>query len=170
MPRSIVLVGFMGTGKTVVGRELARLLNRPFVDVDELLQQQVGMPIGEFFAAEGESAFRKLEKQAIGALARQGNLVVATGGGAVLDRDNVAALQKNGILILLTAEPETIARRLAGDTNRPLLGPQPCLNRLKQLLRARAGAYRAAAQYTVATDDLDPGEAAKKIMSLLSPN
>ncbi len=88
-----------------------------------------------------------------------------------MDRDNVAALQKNGILILLTAEPETIARRLAGDTTRPpLLGPQPCLNRLKQLLRARAGAYRAAAQYTVATDDLDPGEAAKKIMNLLSRN
>ncbi len=167
MQRNIVLLGFMGTGKTVVGQILAQRLQRPFIDVDQLLEAQVGVSIAEFFASEGEASFRGLEKKAIQALAAKGSLVLATGGGVVLDPVNVAVLRQNGFLILLTANPKTIAKRLAGDQSRPLLGPDMDIPKLEGLLREREAAYRAAADFRIATDDLTPGEVAGKIAKAL---
>lgn len=168
MGRNIVLLGFMGTGKTSVGKKLAAQLKREFIDVDQLLEDRLGVSIAEFFASDGEAAFRKLEKETISVLAQKSDLVLATGGGAVLDRENVAALQKKGLLILLTAKPETIAKRLAGDHSRPLLGEKTSLGKISELSNARVDAYRAAAEITIPTDDLCPAGVAGKIMGYLN--
>lgn len=169
MERNLVLLGFMGTGKTTVGKQLAAKLQREFIDIDQLLEERLGVSIAEFFARQGEKAFRKLEKEAISTAARRKNLVIATGGGAVLDRDNVVALQENGLLILLTAEPETIAQRLAGDKSRPILGREGSIGKISELLALRDWAYRRAAEITVATDGLDAAEVALKILESLGP-
>jgi shikimate kinase len=165
--RNIVLMGFMGVGKTSVGRELALRLKREFVDLDELLEVKLGVSITEFFAAKGEAAFRKLEKEAIRSLAQKRGLVLATGGGAVLDPENVRALREKGVLILLTAEPETIAQRLAGDLSRPLLGPDASVERIGKLLAQREAAYQAAAKVEIATDHLTPDQVAEEIVRCL---
>src|SRR5437867_10183399 len=103
----IVLTGFMGTGKSEVGRRLARRLGRAFVDTDAMVEARAGKPVAAVFTDEGEPAFRRLERDAVADAAASGEAVVAVGGGAVLDPVNVATLRAAGVVICLTARPET---------------------------------------------------------------
>ncbi|GIL14213.1 MAG: shikimate kinase [Chloroflexota bacterium] len=120
--RNIILTGFMGTGKTTVGRLVAEHLERPFVDTDAEIVKQAGKSIAEIFATEGEPAFRHIERRLCRFLAAQSGLVIATGGGMLVDAGNREVMLASGMVVCLMADPETILARLQDDpTERPLL-------------------------------------------------
>ena len=165
--RNVVLTGFMGAGKTVVGRALADLLGRRFVDLDEVIAADAGATVPEIFAAEGEAGFRRREKDAALRLSAPAGLVLAVGGGTVLDAANREALRAGGDLVLLRASADTLAARLADVTDRPLLDGHPDRRaRIADLLDARETAYGAAA-VAVDTDDLPPRTVAAVIAARL---
>ncbi len=142
MPRNIVLIGFMGTGKSVVGRLLAQRLGRPFVDLDARIEQEAGQPIRKIFAALGEAAFRIREAQMIQRVTEQAGQVIATGGGAVLDDSNVAALRRVGWLVWLKADPDVILQRIGRTRGeRPLLDVDDPKARVSELLAMRQAGY-----------------------------
>ena len=119
--QSIFLVGPMGVGKTTIGRQLAKLLNYDFVDSDHEIEAKSGASIPWIFDVEGEQGFRQREQSMIDSLSQRPNIVLATGGGAVVREDNRHALQKRGIVVYLKADVEELIRRTAHDKNRPLL-------------------------------------------------
>ncbi|NRF66608.1 shikimate kinase [Aquincola sp. S2] len=148
---SISLVGMPGCGKSTVGKQLARQLSRPFVDSDHEIEHRIGMPVRAYFEHHGEAAFRDLEQSVIGELCGRGELVLATGGGAVLREANRRALAAAGAVVYLRSTPEELFRRLRHDTQRPLLQVADPLRKLRELYRERDPLYRAAAQYVIET-------------------
>jgi len=142
--KNIVLTGFMGTGKTAVGRELARLLNMHLVDVDTDIEKSEKMSINEIFEQFGEPGFRELETEMIKKLSERNNIVISTGGGAVVRQENVDVLKKNGVIVCLTAKPETIVRRTGNSNDRPLLQVEDPLEKIKELLNFRKPFYEKA--------------------------
>ncbi len=162
----VVLTGYRGTGKTTVGRLVADRLGLPFVDTDALVEARAGRSIPAIFAAEGEEGFRDLEREVCAGLAAAEG-VIATGGGAVLDPENVEALRRGARVFLLEGPPEELARRCApGD--RPALTALPPLDEVRTVLAARADAYRAAADHCVWTGCRTPGEVAGLVLAALS--
>lgn len=143
--KNIILTGFMGTGKTTIGRLLAARLERPFVDMDDQLQAHFGKPIREVFAQEGEGVFRTAEAQLCAQLSEQTGLVISTGGGALVSADNRAVLGKSGVLLCLTANVDEILRRVASTGERPLLNVPESdqRQRIRTLLQSRRAAYGA---------------------------
>lgn len=161
--KNIVLTGFMGTGKTEVGRELARLLGWRFIDADEEIVKARGMSISEIFSSLGEPAFRDIETAVIREISRQRNVVISTGGGAVLRHENMESLRGNGIIVNLTATAETILRRTSGNNERPLLRVEDPLGKIKELLGQRRPYYEQA-DIVVDTEDAAPREIAEEIL------
>jgi shikimate kinase len=145
----LALVGMPGCGKSTVGRHLARHLGLRFVDSDHEIEQRIGMPIRDFFAAEGEERFRDVEQDVIDDLTRQPGTVLATGGGAVLRPSNRDALHSRTHVFYLRSTPEELFRRLRHDTQRPLLQVDDPLRRLRELYRERDPLYRRTAHYVV---------------------
>ena len=143
--KNIILTGFMGTGKTTIGRLLAARLERPFVDMDDQLQAHFGKPIREVFAQEGEGVFRTAEAQLCAQLSEQSGLVISTGGGALVSAENRAILGKSGVLLCLTANVDEILRRVASTGERPLLNVAESdqRQRIRSLLQSRRSAYGA---------------------------
>lgn len=141
---NVVLTGFMGTGKTAVGKRLAAKLKLDFLDTDTMVEDSTGTTIPEIFQKYGEKRFRSEESLAVERAARIHNCVIATGGGVVLNPENIRKLRENGYIILLEARPEVIARRvLASSTGRPLLEKKGDLTaRITALLQERAPYYR----------------------------
>lgn len=165
--KNIVLIGFMGTGKTAIGRRLAARLGREFVDTDKEIERVTGKTIPQLFARDGEIRFRSEEALVVKKLAARENLVVATGGGVVLNPENVRVLREKGVLIGLTANPEVIYQRVKRKRNRPLLnGTDDILGRIKELLAARAGVY-GVAEFTVDTVRYSIEESVELIISYL---
>ncbi|RYF15599.1 MAG: shikimate kinase [Comamonadaceae bacterium] len=145
------LVGMPGSGKSTVGRQLARRLGLPFFDSDALIEQRLGCSIREYFAREGEDAFRDVEQQVIADLAAGPDAVVATGGGAVLREANRQKLREAGRVIYLRSSPEELHRRVRHDTQRPLLQVADPLGRLRSLHAERDPLYREAAHFHIET-------------------
>lgn len=164
----IVLTGFMGTGKSVVGRRLAERLAVPFVDLDDAIEAEAGMTIAEIFASEGEPGFRRRERELIATLANRQSGVVATGGGAVLDPENIRNLKTGALLVCLAAEPTVILQRLGADTHRPLLQTSDRLARIRELLEQRASAY-AQADLSIDTSKAGIEEIVDRIVCHLCP-
>ncbi|RMG92313.1 MAG: 3-dehydroquinate synthase [Chloroflexi bacterium] len=162
---NIVLTGFMGTGKTTVGRLLAERLGLKFVDTDLLIEARDGRSVSNIFREAGEEVFRRLEAAVAQELAEEHGLVIATGGRLMLDSQNALALQKNGRVVCLVAEPEEIVRRLAGDTQRPLLNVSDPKKQVNQLLQARAARYGRFPQIT--TSGKSPETVADEIIRYL---
>ncbi|MFW6182372.1 MAG: 3-dehydroquinate synthase [Chloroflexota bacterium] len=159
----IILTGFMGTGKTTVGRLLAARTGRTFVDTDELIVQRTGKTVAQIFAGDGARAFRALEAQVAQELAAERGLVIATGGRLMLDGDNAAALEANNLVLCLSAEPEEILSRIAGDgVRRPLLETDDPAKRVHELLQERAEGYGRYAQ--IATSNRPPNAVAQEIL------
>ncbi|MGK2905943.1 MAG: 3-dehydroquinate synthase [Desulfuromonadales bacterium] len=140
---NIILTGFMGTGKTTIGRLVAEKLNYEFIDTDQLIEDQTGCTIAEFFRVQGEAAFRKLEAELAQELAHREGLVISTGGRMMLDPVNAAALNKKGRIFCLVATPEEILQRVARDGNvRPLLQVSNPLEHIVELLQQREKGYK----------------------------
>lgn len=164
---NIIITGFMGTGKTTVGRLLAELLEREFVDTDEELEQRHGS-IAHIFETEGEDAFREMERALAAELAGQESLVISTGGRMLLDPANAAALTQTGRVFCLVASPEEIFERVTGDTkrvNRPLLSVADPQQRIGELLAEREAGYRTFPQ--VSTSDRSSEEVAGALAELV---
>ena len=121
----IVLTGFMGAGKSATGKILARKLNLEFIDTDSIIEERAGQSIKKIFSLQGETFFRSLEKKMIAGVAEKDGVVIAAGGGAILDPANRKNLKKNGTIIFLMVSPGEIRKRVAGDASRPLLNAPP---------------------------------------------
>jgi shikimate kinase len=147
----LVLVGMPGSGKTTVGRQLSRRLGLPFFDSDHLIEQRLGCSIREYFAREGEVAFRDVEEQVLRELAQGPSAVVATGGGAVLRQATREALRAGGKVVYLRSSPEELYRRVRHDTQRPLLQVADPMATLRALHAERDPLYRDAAHFQIET-------------------
>lgn len=166
MDQNIVLIGFMGTGKTEVGKLLARMLDRDFYDSDTEIERIAGLSVSQIFRKHGEGFFRQIEKHVVRELSLKERAVIATGGGVVLDRENISLLKKNGIIVCLQAGPDVICRRVKDQQNRPLLQEGDLLEKINGLLTARQELYRCA-DYYIDTGDKTAAEAAQEVISLL---
>ena len=152
---NIVLIGFRGTGKSTVGKLLAKRLERDFVDSDKYIESSTGKTIKCIFEEDGEEGFRKIETGIIAELSKVDNKVISAGGGAVLKEENVRNLKDNGFLVLLEATPEIIHNRIAQDEKttqqRPSLTDKKPLDEIKHLIAKREHAYKNAADFTINT-------------------
>ncbi len=168
MEKNIVLIGFMGTGKTAVGTRLARRLGREFVDTDNEIEQITGMTIRDIFYKEGEIRFRSEEALIVKRLAERTGLVIATGGGVVINPDNLHLLKQNGILICLEADPEDILKRVSKKRHsRPLIKKNVSVEDIRRMLEDRQEYYQHADFY-VQTSGLEPDEIVRKTLQKLN--
>lgn len=163
MKKNIVLIGFMGTGKSEVGKELAKTLGYKFIDTDELIEKREGIPVSEIFDKYGETYFRKIESEIIKDVSVMENVVISTGGGAVIRSENRMNLKKNSITICLTASPEVIYERIRDYDNRPLLKTDDTYMRIKELLKEREP-YYSEADIKIDTTQLEAQKVVETIM------
>jgi shikimate kinase len=165
----VILTGFMATGKSEVGRRLARRLGRPFVDTDGLVEAAAGRSVAEIFAADGEARFRALEREAVEQACGVPDAVVATGGGTLLDAENRRRLAAVGPIICLSASPDDILRRVVDPSSRPLLaanGGGDRRERVRALLAERAPVY-ALATHAVDTSGLSVDQVVERVQALV---
>ena len=152
-PKNIFIVGPMGAGKTTIGRQLAKSLGWTFLDSDHEIEARTGVKIPIIFDVEGEAGFRKREKLAVGELTQRRQLVLATGGGVVLDGGNRRALSERGVVIYLHATAEQLYKRTCRDRNRPLLQTENPMAKIKELLAQRDPLYREVADIVMETGE-----------------
>lgn len=152
--KNIVLIGFMGSGKTVVGRLVADKLGYKFIDTDKIIEERIGKTISDIFNDEGERYFREIESNIVKELSELSGHVISTGGGIVVNQDNLTCLKSGGFTVWLKAAPESIYRRVVSESHRPLLNVKDPLNEIKRLLSHRERLY-SEADISVETDNLD---------------
>jgi shikimate kinase len=165
--RNITLVGFMGTGKTTVGRILARKLGYRFIDVDDEIEREQGVTISHIFSEMGEPYFRQLERGLIKTLSLKEGLIISAGGGAVVDESNIEAMKQGGALVCLTATPDEIMKRVGNSSNRPLLQVPDPMAKIMELLSKREPFYLKA-DIIVDTTMKTPEEVAGEVIRLTS--
>ena len=163
IPSNIFLVGMMGAGKTSVGKLLARRLGKTFHDCDHEIERATGVKVAVIFEIEGENGFRAREAKTLAELVRRADIVLATGGGAVLSADNRKLLADNGVVVYLRASPSDLWGRTRHDRNRPLLQTADPLARLRQLFDERDPLYRSSADIVVDTGEQSLGSLAHKL-------
>lgn len=146
---NIVLCGFMGCGKSTVGKNIARKSGKKFVDMDSYIEEKAGMRVSEIFEKYGESGFRDMEHEACRELSRERNLIIASGGGALTFERNVEVFKQNDVIVLLDVPLDTIKYRLRNDTKRPLLQRPDKDKAMAELYEKRLPLYRTAADVTV---------------------
>ena len=164
--RNIVLIGFMGTGKSSAGKILAKRLGRSCVDIDQRIEESQKRKISDIFEKEGEPYFRSVEKEMVRQVCEAGNLVITTGGGVVMDAENIEMLKKNGFLVGLLATPETISQRVKDSGRRPLLKGPDLMADIRRLLTVRQPFY-AKADVTFHTDGKTASQVASDIAEAL---
>ncbi len=152
MKANIVLIGFMGAGKTSVAKLLARKLEMKVISSDQEIVKKTGKSIATIFTVEGEKYFRELEKQIIAKISQRNNCIIDCGGGVVLNEQNTALLKEKGTVVYLETSPEEIYERLKSETQRPLLNTAEPKQQIKKLLKDRRGLYEKAADATIMTD------------------
>ncbi len=161
--KNIVLTGFMGTGKTEVGRALSRILGWRLIDVDDEIVKAHNMSINEIFSTLGEPAFRDMETEMLRKVSQNKNVIISTGGGAVLKQENMDILREKGMIICLDAMPETILKRTSRNCERPLLKVEDPLRKIKELLEFRRPFYEKA-DATINTEGKPPVRIAEEIL------
>jgi shikimate kinase len=161
---AIVLVGFMGAGKSSVGRTLARLSGLPRFDTDEIVAARFGLTVSEIFEKHGEETFREAETEALREVVGKGTAIIVTGGGMVLRPENRQLLRELGTVVHLAADEETLYKRISRRATRPLLRTENPRATLSELLRARLPHYREVADLEVDTSLLSHDEVARRIL------
>ena len=168
MKTNVALIGFMGAGKTVVGEALAKKLNKEFVEMDSLIERKAGKSITEIFQQDGEIAFRELEIEVTKEVAKGKNLVIACGGGLVLNKINIDRLRNESIIVYLTASPRIILKRILNNgEERPLLKTPNKALEIQELLKFRKPFYERAADIKINTSKLDIDSITEQIISKL---
>jgi len=169
---NIVLIGFRGTGKSTVGRLLAKRLERDFIDSDKHIEGTTGKTIKSIFEDDGEEGFRKIEADVIAELSEEDNKIISAGGGAVLREENVRNLKDNGFLVLLEATPEIIHNRITQDEKtaqqRPSLTDKTALHEIIHLLVQRESSYKNAADYTINTSYVSCEDIVNEIITIVN--
>ncbi len=163
--KNIFLIGFMGSGKSTVSSMLSEKLNVKQAEMDEIIVQEQGMPITEIFEKFGETHFRDIETDLVKRLQEQNGVVVSCGGGAVLREENRNMMKEAGVIILLTAKPETILERVKDSTNRPILNGNMNVEYIAGLMEKRRACYEDAADFIVATDGKGCEEICEEILA-----
>ena len=163
-PPNLVLLGFMGAGKTTVGEHLARRLGRPFLDIDHWIEAKLGKPITQIFQEKGEDAFRRVESEAVAYLAPASGKVLACGGGIVKNPANVQRLAEGGRLVCLTATPETVLARVGHQRHRPLLAGADPGAAIRRLMQERAALYQSL-PLQIATDGKSPEQVVDEVLA-----
>jgi len=163
---NIVLTGFMGTGKSKIGKRLATELRMGYLDTDELIEKREKGSISAIFKKKGEEYFRHLETKVVKEVALLDNFVISTGGGVVLRDENIRVLKKNALIVCLFASPEVILKRTKGDDNRPLLGVNNQKKRIEELLALRKPYYEKA-DFSVDASVLDSEGVVEEIVKFL---
>jgi len=169
---NLILIGYRGAGKSTVGRRLADRLKMTFVDTDDLIEKRQGMPVTDIVKSRGWGHFRKVENKVIEEISKEDHLIIAPGGGAVLDTDNVNALRRNGTMIWLKADRPTLLKRMNQDpqTNlrRPTLTGKGTSEELKEILSLREPIYERASEIQIDTSNLDVETVVENILTVLS--
>ncbi len=165
MSKNLFLIGYRGTGKTTIGKLLAKKLKKPFIDLDELIVNNTGKSIPQIFAKEGEAKFRDYETNALKQVCENTNQVISCGGGIITREENIGLLKKNGFVVLLKASPETIFNRIYGDKNRPALTDKDPLGEIKLMLEKRRTAYEKAKEFELWTDKENAKKCSERILA-----
>lgn len=166
MRENIFLIGFMGAGKSTIARALKNTYGMRLVEMDEQIEAQEGMRISEIFAAHGEEYFRRLETELLEGLQQEENTVVSCGGGVPMRRQNVEAMKKSGKIVYLSADAETVYKRVRNSHSRPLLEGNMNVGHIRSLLEQRMPKYLAAADVTVVTDGRSADDICRDILAL----
>ena len=161
---NIILSGFMGSGKTTVAKTISKISKKTVIDLDDYIENKNGMTVSQIFEKYGEEHFRKLEKDAVKSVSQMDNLVIATGGGTLLNQDNVKTLKENGVVVFLDVSVDTILRRLKDDTTRPLLQRPNKECAITELLMGRMPIYKATADLVIDHNDDDEYKTAQTIL------
>jgi len=164
--KNIILVGFMGTGKTAVARRLSKRLKMRYLSTDDMIEDRENKEIRKIFAEDGEPHFRKVEKEAVKEASSIDGVVIAAGGGAVLDDENIQNMKKKGVVICLNATPEAILKRTESYAHRPLLNVADPMGKIKELLDKRAPHYMKA-DHQVDTDGKDVKSVTEEIIRIV---
>lgn len=164
--KNIYIVGFMGSGKTTVGKILADRLNKQFIEMDQVIEQRTNKKIADIFAEYGQDYFRKLETSLLQELSTQNDLVISCGGGLICNNTNLKILKTSGIVFNITASAQIIYERTKKDSHRPILNVKNPLNTIKTLLGVRKPYYEQA-HYTVESEKQTPEQVANSIMEIL---
>lgn len=164
--KNIILVGYMGCGKTTVGESIAEATRYTFADTDEMIVAQQGRSISDIFAQDGEPAFRDMETALLVKMLTEKNdtCVISTGGGMPVQKENRNLLRQLGTVVYLRVKPETVYERIKGDTMRPLLQCENPMERIREMIKSRDPAYEAAAELVIDVDDLTQREVAEQII------
>jgi len=163
--KNIVLCGFMGTGKSLIAKKLSAILRLPVVDMDKVIEKNEGRTINQIFSENGEPFFRELEKNLVEELSGKSDLIISTGGGVVIDAQNIANFTRNSICFCLIAEPETIYNRVKHHSHRPLLNTPEPIETIKNLLEKRKPFYDKIL-YQIKTDNKTPEKVCEEILDI----
>jgi len=164
--KNIIVTGFMGTGKTTIAKLLAIELGRTYVSIDERIEKREGEAISDIFKNKGESYFRKLEKEIVKTVSEKKGQVIDTGGGVILDEENLTNLKKNGIIICFWSDPHVIFERTKKYVHRPLLNVENPEEKIKELLESRQSRYEKA-DFHIDTTDFDAGSIIEKVIEIM---
>ena len=165
MRKNLILCGFMGSGKSTIGKLLSEKMGTGFIDTDTYIEQKEGMKISEMFEKYGEEYFRSREREVCEELSKLKRMVISTGGGTLLNEDNMRALKSNGVVFLLNVSSRTVLTRLRNDTTRPLLQQDDKERAVKMLLNKRIPLYNRAADYVIDAEE-SPRKVCLKILSI----
>lgn len=165
---NIYLIGFMGTGKSTVAKEMAKLLPFRVVEMDDTISMLAGKSIPDIFEQQGEEAFRTMETQFLSAMSKENNQIISCGGGVVLKPENIDIMKSTGVVILLSASPETVYGRVCNNQNRPLLKDKKSVEDIKKMMEGRLSLYESAYDIKVNVDDITPSQVASEIIRELA--
>lgn len=167
MKSNIYMIGFMGTGKSTVSKRLSALTGYQEMDTDEEISRKENLPITEIFEKHGEEYFRNLETEFLKEMQKKERCIVSCGGGMVLRRENVELMKKNGIVVLLTATPKTVLKRVERGKERPILNGHMEVEYIAKLMEARREYYEAAGELVIVTDGKEAGKIAEELKKKL---
>lgn len=162
--KNLVLIGFMGAGKSVVGKILSNKLDVPYIDTDKIIEKEQGVSVKEIFEKRGEQYFREKERETVARVTKEHGMIISVGGGAVLDEENVKDLKGNGTLVYLKAPFTVLYDRIKESENRPLLAVHNPEETMHTLLEARQMTYESIADIVVDVSNANPDEIAKRII------